>query len=131
MDGMISAGLILIRDGSACIVKPSNGFGGHEWTFPKGKIEQNETLEDAAVRETEEETGYLGIITATLGDYPGDTTVTRFYTGDVIGGDLTAHGNETEEVMWVLIPNLPKYLTKSRDLRIADDLNQVFHGVFD
>lgn len=32
-----------------------------DWEFPKGTVEQNEELQEAALRETEEETGISGI----------------------------------------------------------------------
>ena len=32
---------------------------GNLWGFPKGSIEENETVEDAAIREVREETGYV------------------------------------------------------------------------
>ena len=31
---------------------------GNLWGFPKGSIEENETIKDAAIREVKEETGY-------------------------------------------------------------------------
>lgn len=34
------------------------GWGINVWSFPKGKINENEVLVDCAIREVEEETGY-------------------------------------------------------------------------
>ena len=56
-----SAGIVLIRNNS-----DKNEFlllnypQGH-WDFVKGKIEKNETLHEAAIRETREETGITNI----------------------------------------------------------------------
>jgi 8-oxo-dGTP pyrophosphatase MutT (NUDIX family) len=56
-----SAGIVLFRNNS-----DKNEFlllnypQGH-WDFVKGKIEQNETLHEAAIRETREETGITNI----------------------------------------------------------------------
>ncbi|MEW6243754.1 MAG: NUDIX hydrolase [Bacillota bacterium] len=38
------------------------------WSFPKGHVEQGETLIQAALREVEEETGITGVVLAELGD---------------------------------------------------------------
>ena len=46
---------------------------GHRWTFPKGKLEDDESFEEAAVREAEEEAGVIGSIEGELTTfrYPG------------------------------------------------------------
>ena len=46
---------------------------GHRWTFPKGKLEDDESFEEAAVREAEEEAGVIGSIEGELTPfrYPG------------------------------------------------------------
>ncbi len=54
-----SAGGIVVDEGRLLMVKVRNLEGQERWTFPKGHIEQAETAEKAAVREVEEETGYL------------------------------------------------------------------------
>jgi 8-oxo-dGTP pyrophosphatase MutT (NUDIX family) len=52
-----AAGGVVIRDGCVAIVhRPKYD----DWALPKGKLEENESWEDAAVREVREETG-LGI----------------------------------------------------------------------
>lgn len=54
-----AAGTLLIADGKILFLKRGNG-GDHagEWSFPGGHIEDGETAEDAARRETQEETGF-------------------------------------------------------------------------
>src|SRR5882762_2462594 len=50
----------VVRDGEALLmVKVENLEGQLAWTFPKGHIEKGEKAPDAALREVEEETGYL------------------------------------------------------------------------
>lgn len=54
-----AAGTLIIADGNVLFLRRGNG-GDHpgEWAFPGGHIEAGETPEDAARRETAEETGY-------------------------------------------------------------------------
>ena len=47
-----SAGFVLYREGQILVLK--NNFG---WGFPKGLVEQGESPMQAAIRETQEETG--------------------------------------------------------------------------
>ncbi|KAG5635106.1 hypothetical protein H0H81_012435 [Sphagnurus paluster] len=63
-DFVISAGSVLFRKTTTleekleiCIVH-STGFGRDEWLLAKGRKDRGESLEQAAVRETFEETGY-------------------------------------------------------------------------
>jgi len=64
-----SAGGIVIKltdeDPKILLIKDSYG----RWTWPKGKIEQNEKPEDAAIREIKEETGLKNLeLIGRLGD---------------------------------------------------------------
>ncbi len=62
----VSAGGIVLREGELLVVKVENLKGQVVWTFPKGHIEKGETLEQTAVREVEEETGWRCRVTKPL-----------------------------------------------------------------
>lgn len=47
----------VIRDGHVLLVRRANPPDAGRWGFPGGKIEQGETIENAAIRELLEETG--------------------------------------------------------------------------
>ncbi len=50
---ILSAGGVVVNNGKICLVlQPEN-----KWSCPKGKVEEGETLEEAARREIREETG--------------------------------------------------------------------------
>jgi len=83
-----AAGIIVVdENGRLTIVEPRNHFGGYAHTYPKGHAHlDRETLQQAAHREVFEETGLQARIIALVGDFSGDTTVTRYYLGVLIGG---------------------------------------------
>ena len=65
-DALRAGGGIVVRDGRVLVVhRPKYD----DWTFPKGKLETNESWEDAALREVEEETS----LRCSLGRYVGST----------------------------------------------------------
>lgn len=84
------------------IAKPSNNFG--PWTFPKGGVEPGESLEEAAVREVEEETGVPARILP--GGYLGkiEDYQTNHYFVMVRSGPVGPHDWEMEEVRCVRLP---------------------------
>lgn len=72
MRKVLSTGGVVIKGNKVLMLKKKNG----SWVLPKGRVEQKETLEDAAVREVWEETGInahilkkLGTIRYTYRDY--------------------------------------------------------------
>lgn len=61
-----AGGIVLNRSGQALLVKASS----KKWGFPKGKIEEDESAEDAARREVREETGIAELaLLKELGSY--------------------------------------------------------------
>lgn len=58
-----SAGGVVVRDGQVLLISTRRG---RRWQLPKGHIEEGESLEEAALREVEEETGITGRLVAPL-----------------------------------------------------------------
>lgn len=99
---MKQAAGLLLWDGSRLLLrKPTGHFGGYVWTFPKGRIDGNESAEEAALRETHEETGYRARIIAQLpGRFSGSTSVTRFFVGEPDGAPGDFDRAETSALRW-------------------------------
>jgi 8-oxo-dGTP pyrophosphatase MutT (NUDIX family) len=106
-----AGGVVYRRDGDEIeIVLASRRTrrGELAWGLAKGGIEQDETHEEAAVREVLEETGYTAEIEASLGDtryfYVWEDTRIRktvhFFLMRCTGGDPADRDDEMEEVRW-------------------------------
>ena len=52
---ILKAGCVIVDDGKVLLV---TGIEGTIWSFPKGHVEMGETVEETALREAKEETGY-------------------------------------------------------------------------
>jgi ADP-ribose pyrophosphatase YjhB (NUDIX family) len=86
----LNGGIVLLRRG----VEPSIG----KWVFPGGYVDRGESVQDAAVRETKEESQLdvkLGPL-LNVYSYPGSPNVIVVYTADVVGGELAAADESTE-----------------------------------
>ena len=62
---VVSSGGILWRRGvsdqiEVCLSSAGDSFGRHFWTIPRGRVHEDERLEDAAVRQVYDKTGALG-----------------------------------------------------------------------
>jgi ADP-ribose pyrophosphatase YjhB (NUDIX family) len=99
-----------------------------DWSLPKGKLDQGEGWEDAAVREVEEETGIKGRVLAALGtiDYwfvAEDRRIHKtvhHYLLEAAGGELSDDDVEVDEVAWVPLSELHTRLAYAGERRLAE-----------
>ena len=108
-----SAGGVVVRQGEAGIElvlgRRRRERDGATWSLPKGTPNADETIEQAALREVEEETGLQVRIVAPIGpiEYYFVQSGTRihttvhYYLMEAVGGDLSHHDHEFDEVRWV------------------------------
>lgn len=111
-----SAGIVLVEpDGRVWIVHPTNGFGGYNATFPKGRAEPGLSLQATAIKECFEESGLRARITGVLGDFERTTTVMRLYLGERTDGTPSDCGWESQAVSLVPVAKLTKLLNGAAD----------------
>jgi 8-oxo-dGTP pyrophosphatase MutT (NUDIX family) len=116
-----AAGGVIERDGTVLLVhRPKYD----DWSFPKGKLEGDETWEQGAVREVEEETGLRCEVGEELGRthylvLQGPKEV-RYYRM-TCAGDAHAQ-NEVDDVRWVPLAEARELLTHARDRALLDNL---------
>lgn len=117
-----SAGVMIEEpDGRVWLYEPQNRFGGYNFTFSKGGVEDGDTMQQAAMREAFEELGLVTEITGYIGDYKGSTTMTRLYRGKRVGGAPWKHDNEVAEVRLVASETASSLLNMLRDQQILAD----------
>lgn len=129
----VSAGGFVVSSANPkliCLMARFNRGGKLEWCIPKGHPEQNETIEQAAIREVFEETGLVAKITQPLGEvnYQFIQNGTRIsktvhvFLMKQTGGDLSMEHdphNEASELEWVPSSKLLSRLSHSNERRIA------------
>ncbi|MDP6461454.1 MAG: NUDIX domain-containing protein [Gemmatimonadota bacterium] len=111
----VSAGGVIYRaDEDAPMVALTRSRRGPVWVLPKGRIEEGETTEEAALREVREETGLLGRIVRPLSvirytyksrdddDRRGMTIhkTVHFFLLEFVEGRTEDHDHEVLEVKW-------------------------------
>lgn len=111
-----AAGAVVLEpDGRAWVVAPTNRFGGHEFTLPKGRVDGSRSLAATALVEVFEEVGLQVELQAWLCDVPRSITYTRIYIGWRIGGSPTTFGWESQATVLAPLAALRELLTHPSD----------------
>lgn len=93
-----------------------------DWTFPKGKVEADETDEVCAVREVQEETGLQCSLGRELSsteylDAKGRPKLVRYWMMEAERGEL-GFEHEVDEARWLSASEAAELLTYERDLEV-------------
>ena len=102
----------------------------NKWGFPGGAIELGETPQQAAIREVKEETGLdveigrlIGVYTECDMEYPnGDRaqSIAIVFEMKAIGGELLCDGEETLELRYFSLDNMPELFCKQHEDVLKD-----------
>ena len=100
------------------------------WSFPGGVMDLGESFEETAVREVREETGLDVTVQELVGVYSkysdeyhnGDKSqpVLVLFKCSIIGGDLRCDGDETSELMYFDLNDMPELLNKQHEDMFTD-----------
>ncbi|MGL4579796.1 MAG: 8-oxo-dGTP diphosphatase MutT [Shewanella xiamenensis] len=100
----VAVGIILNTDGQILLAKrPEHLHQGGKWEFPGGKVEQNETVTQALIRELKEEVALnvhsSELFMALSYDYPDKQVLLDIHTVSDFTGE--AQGLEGQQIVWV------------------------------
>jgi 8-oxo-dGTP pyrophosphatase MutT (NUDIX family) len=121
----------------AALIARHGREGRLQWSLPKGHVEGEETIEEAAVREVEEETGIRGRIIAPLGaiDYWFSADRRRIHKTVhhhlllATGGELSDADPEVAEVAWFPLDEVAGRLAHADERRLVAAVPQLLAGV--
>ncbi|HYM52310.1 MAG TPA: NUDIX hydrolase [Candidatus Dormibacteraeota bacterium] len=99
------------------------------WALPKGTPHAGETLEETALRETREETGLEVILEAPIRSVSyvfvrGRTRfhkTVHFYLMRAVGGDVSQHDREFDEVRWVELNEALELMTHATERALVEE----------
>ncbi|MDI3386449.1 NUDIX hydrolase [Streptomyces sp. B-S-A8] len=122
------AAAIVVHEGRVLMVRRRVSEGQLSWQFPAGEVEPGEPREDAAVRETKEETGLDVAAVKLLGErvHPKTGRLMSYTACEVIAG--TAYVADTEELAelaWATRGEIPQYVPYGLFEPVQDYLDSV------
>jgi 8-oxo-dGTP diphosphatase len=107
-DPKVVAGTVFMLNGGIVLLKRGVEPAMNKWVFPGGYVDRGESVPEAALRETKEESRLnveLGPL-LNVYSYPGSPNVIVVYTAQVIAGELAA-GDESLEARTFAPDQLP------------------------
>ena len=125
LDQRNSAGAVVLEDGFVLLCQ-----GYHGWSFPKGKIERGETLEQTAIREVWEETAIpIELDTAFTrvvpSAKPGDTRTVTFFRGRSLAGRKEPVLDEVEYAAWIPVEEALDLIRYAPDRAVLEEALKV------
>jgi 8-oxo-dGTP diphosphatase len=125
-----AGGLVVRRDAGQLEIAVVHRPVHQDWSYPKGKLEEGESFEDAAQREVLEETGLVCRLLRFVGhtdytDRKGRPKVVAYWVMSVVAGTF-APNDEVDALRWVDVDVAAELLTYERDRELlavvaADD----------
>jgi 8-oxo-dGTP diphosphatase len=114
-----AGGLVVRRHGGMLEIVVVHRPVHDDWSFPKGKLEEGETFETAALREVREETGMTCRLLRFIGhteyvDRKGRPKAVAYWIMGAERGVFTPN-QEVDELRWLSLENATRLLSYPRD----------------
>ncbi len=99
----VVVGCLIKKDGRYLLVQENQEAARGLWNLPAGHVDKGESLEQAAIREVQEETGFDVRLVSQLAIYHEEASksVKHVYSAEIIGGELNAQESEILQVKWL------------------------------
>ncbi len=108
----IAVEVYIKKDNKILMVQENKKEKKGKWNMPAGKLEDGETLIEAAIRETKEETGLditiKGLITVLENIASLGQLVVFYFMGEYIGGEPKCDNIEISDIKWMTEEEIKK-----------------------
>ena len=96
----------IIKDKELLMIEEKRDSGINQWNFPSGRIEKNEDIMVAAIREVKEETGLDVELLLTTGVYnftsdSSDQVILFHFIGEIVSGEVSLREEAITYFKWV------------------------------
>ena len=104
------AGVVLKKDGKYLLVQEKKLQCYGKWNLPAGKVDEGYSIEETAIKEAKEETGFDVELIRKIGVYQDsvDEPVKHAFLAKIIGGKLVVPENEILDAKWFTFEEIMK-----------------------
>lgn len=98
----VVAGVVIRKDDKYLLVQEKSLKAYGLWNFPAGRVEIGDSIEQTAIKEAREESGYEVTLIKKLGIFQHEATEPpkHAFTAKIIGGDLKYPEDEILDARW-------------------------------
>jgi ADP-ribose pyrophosphatase YjhB (NUDIX family) len=120
-------GTLILENGKILLVQNAHEKARGQWSLPAGRVEENETLEDAAFRETKEETGFNIKILRRIKTYQFENPEYSYhvYAAEIVGGEIQYDPEEIMNLGWFSVSEIEGIELRPSNSFIPDLLNPI------
>ncbi|MCC7104984.1 MAG: NUDIX hydrolase [Chloroflexi bacterium] len=128
MRDVSAGGVVLRREEGRLEVALVGKLSPKRWGLPKGGPRQRESLEQAALREVEEETGLQVRLIRPIGEIDywfrlggvRHFKTVHFYLMEAVGGDMSRHDHEYDVVEWFPLDAARREMSYPSEVEMLD-----------
>lgn len=129
---LVVAGCVIKRDGKFLLVQEKKEKVYGLWSIPAGKVDEGDTLESAAIRETKEETGFDVRLVHKLEVFheSAQDPVRHGYIAEIVGGELAFPKDELLDAQWFSLEEVRAMKDRLRNKFILSsiELSETWNG---
>ena len=113
----VAAGAVIKRDGKYLLVQEKKPHVYGLWNLPAGKVDKGNTLEETAIREAKEETGFDVEIISKIGIFQktAEEAVKHAFEAKIVGGELKFPEDELLDAKWFTFEEIEAMKDKLRN----------------
>jgi len=112
----IVAGVVIEKDGKFLLVQEKQPKCYGQWNLPAGRVEEGLSIEETAIKEAKEETGFDVELLEKLGIFQDstETPVKHSFTAKIVSGEPRFSKDELLDVRWFTLEEIEAMKDKLR-----------------
>jgi 8-oxo-dGTP pyrophosphatase MutT (NUDIX family) len=121
------AGVILCKEGKYLLVQEKKLSVYGKWNLPAGKIDKGFSIEETAVKEAKEETGYDVKLIRKIGVYQDrvDNPAKHVFLAEIVGGELKFPEDEILDAKWFSLQEISDRKDEMRESYIQETIEEL------
>ncbi|MDD9911726.1 MAG: NUDIX hydrolase [Alphaproteobacteria bacterium] len=122
----VVAGVILQKAGKFLLVQEKQPQAYGLWNLPAGKVDEGDTIEETAIKEAFEETGYHVELIKKMRVYQSTATEPpkHAFTANILSGSLTIPEDEILDAGWFSLEEIEAMTNKLRCSWVLDVIKE-------